>query len=61
MQRDIITVERFYTQQSSALGLKLLAGANGLKRLIREPTVNRSVAAPTLIRHPPGRRPNITS
>lgn len=41
MQRDIITVERFYTQQSSALGLKLLAGANGLKRLIREPTVNR--------------------
>ena len=41
MQRDLITVERFYTQQSSALGLKLLAGANGLKRLIREPTVNR--------------------
>ena len=41
MQRDIITVERFYTGQASALGLKLLAGANGLKRLIREPTVNR--------------------
>src|SRR5437764_6464943 len=41
MQRDIITVERFYTGQASALGLKLVAGANGLKRLIREPTVNR--------------------
>src|SRR5438874_6521261 len=41
MQRDIITVERFYTGQASALGMRLLAGANGLKRLIREPTVNR--------------------
>src|ERR1043166_2336755 len=41
MQRDIITVERFYTAQAGALELKLLAGANGLKRLIREPTVNR--------------------
>jgi HPr kinase/phosphorylase len=41
MQRDIVTVEKFYTDQSSALGLKLMAGANGLKRIIREPTVNR--------------------
>jgi HPr kinase/phosphorylase len=41
MQRDVVTVERFYTEQSSALGLKLLAGAGGLKRIIREPTVNR--------------------
>src|SRR6266508_6492096 len=41
MQRDIVTVERFYTQQASALELKLVACANGLKRLIREPTVNR--------------------
>src|SRR6266571_4999861 len=41
MQRDIITVERFYTEQAGALGLKLLAGAKGLKRFIREPTVNR--------------------
>src|SRR5205823_11354195 len=41
MQRDIITVERFYTDQASALGMKLLAGAHGLKRIIREPTVNR--------------------
>ncbi len=41
MQRDIVTVERFYTDQADALGLKLLGGANGLKRIIREPTVNR--------------------
>src|SRR5207248_5543875 len=41
MQRDTVTVERFYTDQAGALGLKLLAGANGLKRIIREPTVNR--------------------
>src|SRR5690242_6249384 len=41
MQRDIITVERFYTDQASALSMKLVAGANGLKRLIREQTVNR--------------------
>src|SRR5881394_915136 len=41
MQRDTIPVERFYTDQTSALGLKLLAGAKGLKRFIREPTVNR--------------------
>jgi HPr kinase/phosphorylase len=41
MQRDLVSVERFYTEQASALGLKLLAGAGGLKRAIREPTVNR--------------------
>jgi HPr kinase/phosphorylase len=41
MQRDIVTVERFYTGHSSALELSLLAGAGGLKRIIREPTVNR--------------------
>ncbi len=41
MQRDIVTVERFYTEQAGALGLKLVAGAQGLKRIIREPTVNR--------------------
>jgi HPr kinase/phosphorylase len=37
----MVTVERFYTQHSSNLQMKLLAGAGGLKRLIREPTVNR--------------------
>jgi len=41
MQRDVVTVERFYTEQAGSLGLKLVAGANGLKRVIREPTVNR--------------------
>jgi HPr kinase/phosphorylase len=41
MQRDVITVERFYTEHAEALGLKLVAGANGLSRFIREPTVNR--------------------
>jgi HPr kinase/phosphorylase len=41
MQRDTVTVESFYTQQAGALQLKLVAGANGLKRIIREPTVNR--------------------
>jgi HPr kinase/phosphorylase len=41
MQRDIVTVERFYTQHASSLQLRLVAGASGLKRIIREPTVNR--------------------
>ena len=40
MQRDVITVERFY-QESKALELSLAAGEIGLKRVIREPTVNR--------------------
>lgn len=41
MQRDIVTVEKFYTDHATDLGLKLIAGATGLKRIIREPTVNR--------------------
>src|SRR4051812_44753757 len=41
MQRDVVTVERFYTEHGSGLELNLVAGASGLKRLIREPTVNR--------------------
>ena len=41
MKSDAVTVERFYTEQSSALELNLVAGASGLKRIIREPTVNR--------------------
>ena len=41
MQHDIVTVERFYTDQADALELKLMAGANGLHRVIHEPTVNR--------------------
>jgi HPr kinase/phosphorylase len=41
MQRDTVTVERFYTGHADALEFKLVAGAAGLKRVIREPTVNR--------------------
>jgi HPr kinase/phosphorylase len=41
MHRDAVTVERFYTENSSSLELSLVAGASGLKRIIREPTVNR--------------------
>lgn len=41
LQRDLVTVERFYTEHAGSLELKLVAGAAGLKRIIREPTVNR--------------------
>jgi HPr kinase/phosphorylase len=41
MQRDVVTVERFYKENISSLQLNLIAGAAGLKRIIREPTVNR--------------------
>jgi len=41
MQRELITVEKFYREQTRLLELRLLAGSGGLKRLIREPTVNR--------------------
>lgn len=41
MNRQAVTVEQFYTENSASLGLRLIAGAVGLKRIIREPTVNR--------------------
>lgn len=41
MQRETVTVESFYTQNAGPLQLKLVAGASGLKRIIRESTVNR--------------------
>ena len=41
MPRDAVTVERFYTEHAASLELTLVAGSNGLKRMIREPTVNR--------------------
>src|SRR3954471_19169961 len=41
MQRDIVTVERLYTEHSSSLGLNLLGGARGFTAFFREPTVNR--------------------
>lgn len=41
MHRELVTVDRFYNEHASSLELNLLAGANGLPRPIREPTVNR--------------------
>src|SRR5687768_11947752 len=41
MKRDTVTVEKFYTEHAGSLELKLVAGASGLNRVIREPTVNR--------------------
>jgi HPr kinase/phosphorylase len=41
MNRDAVTVERFYNAHASGLELNLVAGASGLRRVIREPTVNR--------------------
>ena len=41
MPSDPVTVERFYTEHATPLELRLIAGAGGLKRVIREPTVNR--------------------
>src|SRR5437870_3995570 len=38
---DNVTVEKFYTRHASALQLKLIGGASGLHRCIREVTVNR--------------------
>jgi HPr kinase/phosphorylase len=39
--RQTVTVEKFYSLHQGSLGLQLLAGAHGLSRVIREPTVNR--------------------
>ena len=41
MKTPKITVEEFYVENASALGMRLLAGSGGLKRTIKEPTVNR--------------------
>jgi HPr kinase/phosphorylase len=41
MHKDAVTLEQFYTQHADELKLRLVAGAGGLKRIIREPTVNR--------------------
>jgi HPr kinase/phosphorylase len=41
MQHETVTVEQFYTEHADALQMKLVAGAAHLKRVIREPTVNR--------------------
>jgi HPr kinase/phosphorylase len=41
MHTNVVTVEDFYTRHAGELELRLNAGAGGLKRIIREPTVNR--------------------
>jgi HPr kinase/phosphorylase len=41
MARQPVTVELFYKEHAGALQLRLLTGKSGLKRIIREPTVNR--------------------
>lgn len=38
---SLVTVDQFYKNHASELGLHLVAGAMGLSRPIREPTVNR--------------------
>jgi HPr kinase/phosphorylase len=41
MQHDTVTVEQFYREHAEALQMRLVAGEENLKRIIREPTVNR--------------------
>lgn len=41
MKINSVTVEDFFTKHSGELELRLAAGADGLQRNIREPTVNR--------------------
>jgi HPr kinase/phosphorylase len=41
MQHQIVTVEQFYQEHKTTLQMRLVSGERGLKRVIREPTVNR--------------------
>ncbi|HEY3761220.1 MAG TPA: HPr(Ser) kinase/phosphatase [Verrucomicrobiae bacterium] len=41
MQRQSVTVEQFFKEHGEALEMRLIAGESNLKRIIREPTVNR--------------------
>lgn len=41
MQRQSVTVEQFYKEHGDALEMRMIAGESSLKRIIREPTVNR--------------------
>lgn len=41
MKREVVTVKKLYSETANSLHLKLIAGENGLSRIIREPTVNR--------------------
>jgi len=42
MERQSVTVEQFYKEQAEPLQMRLLSGETDLKRVIREPTVNRT-------------------
>ncbi|MBL67216.1 MAG: HPr(Ser) kinase/phosphatase [Verrucomicrobiales bacterium] len=41
MKREKVTIEQFYVNGASDMGLRLVVGADGLKRIVREPTINR--------------------
>ena len=41
MAHPSVTVEQFYKEHGAALQMRLIAGKENLKRVIREPTVNR--------------------
>jgi HPr kinase/phosphorylase len=41
MAHPSVTVEQFYKEHGAELQMRLLAGGSGMKRVIREPTVNR--------------------
>jgi len=41
MAHPSVTVEQFYKEHGAALQMRLIAGEENLKRVIREPTVNR--------------------
>ncbi|MCL4181253.1 MAG: HPr(Ser) kinase/phosphatase [Verrucomicrobia bacterium] len=41
MQHQTVTVQGFFEGNTASLGLQLVAGGHGLRRIIREPTVNR--------------------
>src|SRR5882757_527496 len=41
MAQPSITVEQFFKAHGEGLQMRLIAGENNLKRIIREPTVNR--------------------
>jgi HPr kinase/phosphorylase len=51
MQHQIVRVEQFYQEHQATLQLRLVGGEAGLKRIIREPTVNRPGLALTGFTH----------
>jgi HPr kinase/phosphorylase len=41
MARQSVTVEQFFKEHAASLQMRLVAGNGGMRRIIREPTVNR--------------------